>query len=66
MIDKVRQYRWKSVPSSKNNLPTPRWGHASVVIKNEFVVYGGYAGTKLIYLDTFYKADLWVYNSELK
>jgi hypothetical protein len=44
MIDKLMNYRWKPVSSFNNKVPTPRWGHASVVINNEFVVFGGYAG----------------------
>jgi hypothetical protein len=44
MIHKLIHYQWKSMYSSKDKVPTPRWGHASVVINNEFVIFGGYAG----------------------
>lgn len=49
-MEKQTSFLWKKVQLAKSdvNQPSPRWGHASCVIDDQIVFFGGYAGTSLL------------------
>jgi N-acetylneuraminic acid mutarotase len=38
---------WKKIEST-NSKPCPRWGHASCVVGDEVLFFGGYAGNSFL------------------
>ena len=42
--------------------PNARWGQSSCLIDEELVIFAGYAGNDLFYLDNTYMNDIWTLN----
>ena len=61
----IEKHIWRPVSSNTVSTakPSSRWGHSSCVIGDEMVLFGGYAGTRFIMLDSIYMNDVWIYHT---
>lgn len=59
------KFTWKPVKTSSESSqrPSPRWGHSSCVVKDEVILFGGYASTQKPNIDSVYMNDMWSFNT---
>lgn len=63
----IEKFMWKAVSyktdGHNNQKPCPRWGHSCCTIGEEVVLFGGYAGNNIGYIESVYMNDLWTFNT---